>query len=159
MPKLLITPTAMKYLTVPFLLFVVHLLLLQSPTISSLSIPSRNPPHGNFLGVHKTTVRITNTESAKLTVHCKSKEDDLGAHELAKGAFYEFKFMPDVILLKTQFFCGFQWTGQPLRHFDVYIEERDVEVCTFCPWLAKLNGPCLQLDYSKCYPWNPSPKH
>ncbi|AEC06001.1 Plant self-incompatibility protein S1 family [Arabidopsis thaliana] len=39
-----------------------------------------------------------------LTVHCKSKDDDLGIHTVARSYEYNFKF-EDSVFGRTEFFC------------------------------------------------------
>ena len=111
------------------------------------------------LGINaKTHVRVTNVLDGKLdlTLHCKSKDDDLGAQHLRYGETYEFSFHPSWFVV-TQFFCTFRWQGA-CHWFDIYIEDRDVNACTDCNWNVKQSGPC-RIRPSKepiCYPWNDS---
>ncbi|MBA0692676.1 hypothetical protein Goari_010213 [Gossypium aridum] len=88
---------------------------------------------------------------ADLTIHCKSKNDDLGVHLLTYRNDYEFKFRPS-ILLDTWFYCSMQWNGT-MHWFDIYTSKRDT--CTFCLWNVRPEGPCL-VEYKKvtCYSWN-----
>ncbi|KAF8012359.1 hypothetical protein BT93_I0492 [Corymbia citriodora subsp. variegata] len=86
-----------------------------------------------------------------LTIHCKSKDDDLGIHEISSGNQWGFPFKPN-IWGTTLFFCSFQWPGS-FYHFDVYDDGRDHGRCSYCVWNIKPTGPCL---YNKlCEAWNP----
>ena len=98
-----------------------------------------------------------------LTIHCKSKEDDLGEHLLRSGMVFKWTFKPN-FWGATQYYCSFQWRGGNLKWFDIYIEKRDDDY-TLCSWSIKQEGPCFLEDPSKiesrfdkwkCYPWNNS---
>ncbi|KAK8512673.1 hypothetical protein V6N13_082792 [Hibiscus sabdariffa] len=93
----------------------------------------------------------------RLTVLCKSKDDDLGTHVLAYRQHYEFSFHRN-IFQKTLFFCGMQWNGTVYR-FDVYDGERDEHCDYHCEWNVHREGACLiNQDTTKfdiCYRWNP----
>ncbi|GMY26903.1 S-protein homolog 5-like [Fagus crenata] len=54
---------------------------------------------------------MTNNLGANLdvTVHCKSKDDDLGAQLLNPSGTYEFRFVPSFEGI-TQFFCRMEWS-------------------------------------------------
>jgi hypothetical protein len=59
----------------------------------------------NILG--KTQVNIVNSLEGNLdlTVHCKSADDDLGAHLLHHGGSFGFSFNPKFIIIgTTQFY-------------------------------------------------------
>lgn len=101
----------------------------------------------------KTTVAIVNSlpGAPLLTVHCQSKDDDLGFHQIHGGFMWEFSFKPS-FFDTTLFFCSFRWPGAS-HHFDIYVEERDVERCGFCIWNVKPDGPCFR--NSECEKWNP----
>ncbi|KAK3221095.1 hypothetical protein Dsin_015065 [Dipteronia sinensis] len=43
-----------------------------------------------------------------LTLHCKSKDDDLGEHKLPNSGKYMFQFRPNY-WGTTLFFCSFAW--------------------------------------------------
>lgn len=102
----------------------------------------------------KTYVEINNQLPAKLTVHCKSKEDDLGIHELDIQGQWGFLFRPNFVVENTLFYCSFAWAGQ-VRYFDIYEQRRDEYRCKNCIWKVKPDGPCLELNkYDVCYPWN-----
>lgn len=108
----------------------------------------------------KTHVRIRNDlgSNIQLTVHCKSKEDDLGVHVLNFGETYEFSFRPSMFFKVTLFYCSFQWADQ-FHWFDIFnfAEQRDKD-CTNCNWSVwDPNGPCFfnskSKKYDKCYKW------
>ncbi|KAL3750272.1 hypothetical protein ACJRO7_011293 [Eucalyptus globulus] len=91
-----------------------------------------------------------------LTVHCKSKDDDLGF--ISIPIRWEFVFKPN-IFGGTLFFCSFEWPGQ-FQRFDIYDEDRDVGYCKHrCLWKIFPNGPCRHGDVGQeaddCFPWNP----
>ncbi|KAB1227572.1 hypothetical protein CJ030_MR1G019968 [Morella rubra] len=111
----------------------------------------------SFSGIH---VQMFNNLSSgsDLTVHCKSRDDDLGVHlvRFSKG-FYEFEFSVN-IWKTTLFFCSFQWPNA-FHWFDIYSFHRDADLCTNCIWKVNETGPCL-LDlhnskkYDICYEWS-----
>ncbi|PKI47267.1 hypothetical protein CRG98_032341 [Punica granatum] len=109
---------------------------------------------------HKQYVEIKNLlpGEATLTIHCKSKDDDLGSHVLGPLGTFSFHFRPRFIGL-TLFFCSFQWKNSPLYYYDIYKQSRDYDRCTDCLWGIQPNGPCLLNDtthaYTICDQWNP----
>ncbi|XP_050216276.1 S-protein homolog 5-like [Mercurialis annua] len=103
---------------------------------------------------HKTLVRVTNEVGSDLTVHCKSKDDDLGMKILHPKGSYEFSFWPN-FMLSTLFFCRMGW-GQQSHYIDIYIAHRDNDKCGYnCFWVVKPTGPCMLYpkDKQTCYPW------
>ncbi|KAF7849486.1 hypothetical protein BT93_L0737 [Corymbia citriodora subsp. variegata] len=106
-----------------------------------------------------TTVTITNGLGEALTVHCKSKDDDLGVQVINPNLNWSFSFRPNAIFLNTLFFCSFAWSNQQ-HSFDIYDEERDLRGCgKLCLWSILPVGPTQYNDESKkydiFYPWNP----
>lgn len=108
------------------------------------------------------TVQITNGLPGRvdLTIHCKSKDNDLGVQVIAPNSSWHFRFRPNSVFLNTLFFCSFQWPGQ-FRYFNIYDEDRDLHDCgKLCLWSIVPDGPCQYDYYYKrydiCYPWNPS---
>ncbi|KAL3729227.1 hypothetical protein ACJRO7_026345 [Eucalyptus globulus] len=105
----------------------------------------------------KTYVEINSNLSAAttLTVHCKSKNDDLGDHTITSTRSWGFKFRPN-FFKTTLFFCSFAWPNE-FHRFDIYDENRDE--CTECIWTVFPNGPC-KLNETRgidfCYPWKAS---
>ena len=105
-------------------------------------------------------LKITNNleNGSVLTIHCKSKNDDLGIHALRIGGTFEFHFEPRFLFPTTQFYCSMDWIGAS-HYFDVYIYKRDLQQCVSnCWWSVKQAGPCLYNNrsgkYDHCYPWN-----
>ncbi|XP_021735320.1 S-protein homolog 5-like [Chenopodium quinoa] len=96
-----------------------------------------------------------------LQVHCKSKDDDLGVHQLNLGEFYEFHFLPNYVFPNTLFFCGFVF-DDTLHWYNIYDQVRDQERCPdSCYWTIKEPGPCLlDLGYTaNCDVWNKGKLH
>ncbi|CAI8613991.1 unnamed protein product [Vicia faba] len=110
----------------------------------------------NVLG--KVHVKITNslTNKLNLTIHCKSKDDDLGVHLLHPNESFSFQFKRK-FFGGTLFYCSFQWNNE-LRWFDIYKQTRDVQGGDDFNWSIKESGPCVTIVYSTqpfCFPWNP----
>ncbi|KAF3457471.1 hypothetical protein FNV43_RR02129 [Rhamnella rubrinervis] len=87
-----------------------------------------------------------------MTIHCKSKNDDLGVHVVPPNGDWQFNFKTS-FWGDTQFFCSVEWPGAS-HYFDAFIEKREFGVCTTCVWSIKPDQPCLVFkDKSVCYPW------
>ncbi|KAF3457470.1 hypothetical protein FNV43_RR02128 [Rhamnella rubrinervis] len=100
---------------------------------------------------------INNLDSGlTLTVHCKSKNSDLGAQVLPPNASWEFHFRPN-FWGTTLFFCSMNWQGAS-KYTDIYVQNRDQPKCSVCYWSIKQSGPCMlnygNNKYDICYPWN-----
>ncbi|KEH41908.1 putative plant self-incompatibility S1 [Medicago truncatula] len=111
----------------------------------------------NVIGFGTHHVILTNDldNNLDLTIHCKSKDDDLGVHLLHHGDTYGFKFR-DRIIGNTQFYCSFQWTGE-FHHFDVYIQSEDSKICgNTCNWSVKNTVICRTTSYEGyiCFQWH-----
>lgn len=118
--------------------------------------------HGNFTWFlwDKVDLQIVNglPTHEDLNLHCKSKDDDLGAHSLGFNETYEFRFKPN-FFGNTLYFCRFWWAKES-RWFDIYDEERDIPRCSYCWWKILPTGPCLfdsyqSRKYDLCDDWNP----
>ncbi|CAB4261721.1 unnamed protein product [Prunus armeniaca] len=97
-----------------------------------------------------------------LTVHCKSRDDDLGVKVLPINGTFEFSFKPNFIHT-TQFYCSFQWPGR-FEWFDIYKDSKDE--CSLCYWKVFPSAVCrlswefdINGDYNDCYPWNDHATH
>ncbi|KAJ4965102.1 hypothetical protein NE237_016951 [Protea cynaroides] len=84
----------------------------------------------------KKHVRITNelAEGLTLTIHCKSKDNDLGVHQLAYNTYFEWSFHEN-IWGTTLFFCNIQWLHGN-ADFDAYDAKRSDFACDDCKWFA-----------------------
>ena len=108
------------------------------------------------------SVNITNNlgQNIDLTLHCKSKDDDLGTHLLHNKGSYGFRFTRN-IWKTTLFFCGFRW-GNEFHWFDIY-DAKKFDCTKPCLWSIIAKGPCLlnydtnQYDY--CYERNKDKSH
>ncbi|MED6181046.1 hypothetical protein PIB30_015964, partial [Stylosanthes scabra] len=98
----------------------------------------------------KVTVEIINTMKADITVHCKSKDDDLGFHTLKTNKSYQFRFNPRIIFGRTLYYCSFIWSGvHELLYLDVYDQAHDK--CDVCLWrISYLGG---RLNDGEIIPW------
>ncbi|KDP44435.1 hypothetical protein JCGZ_16268 [Jatropha curcas] len=114
---------------------------------------------GDGIGPKAKTVNVTNDlgPNTDLTVHCKSKDTDLGEKLLHFQGYFTFTFHPN-FWGSTQFYCLMKWQNVS-HYFDIYIDDRDNKRCTLCLWLIRSSGPCmLNQDTKKvdiCFPWNP----
>ncbi|RDX81250.1 S-protein-like 2, partial [Mucuna pruriens] len=85
--------------------------------------------------IAKTNVQVANilNNGLSFTIHCKSKDDDLGVHEIPKGGTYKFEFRRN-FFGRTLFFCGIRWSGGFIV-YDIYKTSRDFRRCsTQCYW-------------------------
>lgn len=102
----------------------------------------------------KINVDIMNDLGAgfNMTIHCKSKNDDLGVHVVPPNGDWQFNFKTS-FWGNTQFFCSVEWPGTS-HYFDAFIERREFGVCTTCVWSIKPEQPCLVFkDKNICYAW------
>ena len=90
-----------------------------------------------------------------LTIHCKSKNDDLGEHLLHHLDSFEFAFIPIELIGETLFFCGFRWKGA-FKWFDIYKGNRDVCKDNLCNWNVMKDRLCTNVgnNIEQCYPYN-----
>ncbi|EXB54797.1 hypothetical protein L484_019929 [Morus notabilis] len=95
----------------------------------------------NIFEPPRTTVRIYNNleDGTQLSVHCKSKDDDLGPHNLANSQSYDWKFRVNY-MGTTLFFCGLT-SLEATGTFTIFDAERDEARCqTNCNWRVKRDG-------------------
>ncbi|KAL7181501.1 hypothetical protein ACSBR1_040402 [Camellia fascicularis] len=79
-----------------------------------------------------------------LNVHCKSKDDDLGPHQLSFNQTYEWTFHNN-FFDTTLFWCKMGWQKTPNMQvsgsFNIYKGHRDETRCgKRCPWLIEETG-------------------
>ncbi|GAB2228994.1 hypothetical protein Droror1_Dr00023128 [Drosera rotundifolia] len=106
----------------------------------------------------KVHVHITNNvpDKATIVVHCKSRDDDLGAQYIASGQVYEFAFYVN-FTATTLFFCGYHWQAKNVIG-DAFDANRDGGRCKHkCDWTVDgtgihgMNEFTGVVDY--VYPW------
>ncbi|KAF8394211.1 hypothetical protein HHK36_020418 [Tetracentron sinense] len=94
-----------------------------------------------YVVTSKTHVRIANdlAEGLNLTLHCKSKDDDLGIKIVPYHYYYEWSFKVN-IFETTLYFCAMNWRDAS-GTFDVYVAKRDRFRCTEkCWWMVREDG-------------------
>ncbi|KAI4335130.1 hypothetical protein L6164_013805 [Bauhinia variegata] len=75
-----------------------------------------------------------------MTLHCQSKDDDLGEHNIAYGDEIGWDFNVNVAGT-TLFYCDLGWESVQQYHFDVYSFARDNVRCpSGCAWLVSAEG-------------------
>jgi hypothetical protein len=96
----------------------------------------------------KIIVHISNNlfpSGSVITVHCKSRDDDLGVHEVIYLDYYEFSFRNNW-QDSTLFFCHFEWLNYTMAQtvsdtFDIYKGQRDEKRCDkVCQWRIQEEG-------------------
>lgn len=108
---------------------------------------------------HTVHVAITNElgDGKNLTVHCKSKNDDIGIHVLLDSDSFGWHFKPN-IWGTTCFYCYLYWDGGQAERVDVYSAYLNCQ--KNCSWSAtQIQGICLGTPDLKgyppnCYKWN-----
>lgn len=83
----------------------------------------------------------------KITLKCKSYDDDLGFRTLYPGQFFEWSFRVSVIG-ETRFYCDLRWK-EYLVSFDAW---NSSETCKNCVWEATNDiviGPQRFLHWEK----------
>ncbi|KAH7573921.1 hypothetical protein JRO89_XS03G0227200 [Xanthoceras sorbifolium] len=75
-----------------------------------------------------------------MSLHCQSKDNDLGQHNLADGTEFGWDFSANA-WGTTLFYCDMEWEAVQLYHFDAYAFDRDHVRCqTQCLWLISAEG-------------------
>lgn len=90
------------------------------------------------------------SDSASLSVHCASKDDDLGSHTLTTNQIYRFAFC--TIPFTTLFHCDLYW-GTKKKSFDAYDVNWHGDPCNghTCKWAARTDG--IYLAGLKKFDW------
>ncbi|PRQ36916.1 putative plant self-incompatibility S1 [Rosa chinensis] len=84
-----------------------------------------------------------------ITLHCRSRDDDLGVHQIPYLEKYEFSFHPSVVK-NTVFECGVKWDGD-CHSFVAYNKNRDRHKCRVCLWKIKPEAACMYNYGTKTY--------
>lgn len=94
------------------------------------------------LVVSKVHVSIMNRlgDGENVTLHCQSKDNDLGQQNVADGSEFGWDFSVNTAGT-TLFYCDMAWQNVPQYHFDAYDFGRDFVRCeTQCLWLVSTEG-------------------
>ncbi|OVA10711.1 Plant self-incompatibility S1 [Macleaya cordata] len=108
---------------------------------------------------------FTDQNLQPLSVHCKSRDDDLGERKLTISQYYHITFRPN-IWGTTKFWCDMSWmdtTKNPPAlvqgTFDIYINGREYGICNDeCNWSVRQDGlyefkTKTSKKYELVYPW------
>ena len=89
----------------------------------------------------KRHVSITNDLGlgSVLKIHCQSKDNDLGIHNLTFHNTFRWKFKSNAFVANTEFYCS-MWWGNKSGSFDVYKATRDDDKCKDCKWSIRIDG-------------------
>jgi len=75
-----------------------------------------------------------------MSLHCKSRDDDLGEQNIAEGKEFGWNFNVN-FLQTTLFFCDLAWEKVPQYYIEAYNYARDHVRCdTGCSWLVASEG-------------------
>ncbi|WCJ26440.1 Plant self-incompatibility protein S1 family [Euphorbia peplus] len=75
-----------------------------------------------------------------LTLHCQSKDNDLGQQSLTDGSEFSWDFSVNVGGT-TLFYCDMKWENVQQYHFDAYSFPRDyTRFESQCLWLVSVEG-------------------
>ncbi|KAF7819502.1 S-protein-like protein 5-like [Senna tora] len=138
-------------------------MVLVSLILGTMMVENLDSGEASFIIPKKVTVQIINNLNPPqdLTLHCKSKTDDVGEHTIKVGEDFSFRFRPNIFAVVTLYFCNFRWPSDISYHyFDIYVQERDEFKCEnqVCSWKISKGGACKydpdMQAYTKCFPWN-----
>ncbi|KAL6210888.1 hypothetical protein ACLB2K_016118 [Fragaria x ananassa] len=110
--------------------FKLYVIMLVALAVLALAIPCSAETWGKW------HVHVVNGLSSGRTlfVHCKSKDDDLGIHNLAIGTETNWSFRENFIGT-TLFWCYLRTDREEYASFDVFWEEHDHKwLQTRCNW-------------------------
>ncbi|KAH7521865.1 S-protein homolog 24-like [Ziziphus jujuba] len=124
--------TALK---VFFILATAQIVFFSSPAIAKYDVVIVN-----FLG-----------ENMTLNLHCQSKDDDLGVHDLPYTDVFEWRF--DVNIWRTTLFYCDMGSGDLKGRFDIFVAKRDLNRCgnDKCIWHVMRDGLYLYLKSADNY--------
>ncbi|GAV70209.1 Self-incomp_S1 domain-containing protein, partial [Cephalotus follicularis] len=86
----------------------------------------------------KAEVRVYSNVTSNVTIHCKSKDDDLGEHVITRSNFYGWSFTVNLVET-TLYFCGIS-TEKGSGVYDIYKAIRDANRCHICDWQVEEDG-------------------
>ena len=96
-------------------------------------------------------VRVQNDlgGSTQLLVHCRSKDNDLGQHNLSNGQYVGWSF-GDNVFGRTLFWCYFKWNNTE-KSFDIYKTTTDTNTCAKQCWRS-IRSDGVYFDFENVEP-------
>lgn len=108
---------------------------------STTLVTASATPSWSLFPKHKVDIFNNLPNGATFTIHCKSKDDDLGTHVIGPGDKSEIRFRAN-LMETTLFFCGVSWQGGQVV-FDIFDAKRDDvwgRCLHYCLWKATGDG-------------------
>lgn len=102
--------------------------------------------------IDKTYVRVSNDlgGNINLLVHCRSKDSDLGVHQIGNRQYIDWTFR-DNIIGTTLYWCNMKW-NQIDRSFQIYSTHADRRYCMLMCWRSvRLDGVYFYHEYDGVY--------
>ncbi|GMJ01295.1 S-protein homologue 1 [Hibiscus trionum] len=129
-----------------YFFLVLATLMATNPSTSTSSAPTEDQRNMVYKTWHVHAVNGLSSNKI-LFVHCKSRDDDLGIHNLTVGNEFQWKFKP-TIFGKTLFWC-FMASDSDHVHasFNVFWDDQDLFYrCNWknCFWIGKDDGIYLK---------------
>ncbi|KAL7106131.1 hypothetical protein ACP275_07G092300 [Erythranthe tilingii] len=92
----------------------------------------------------------------RMNVHCRSRDDNLGLHNVDSGDAVKWDFTPN-FWGTTLFYCDWSEDHSIWYHFDAYNDDKDYRRCHFtCRWMIYGNGTLYGYDdVSGYWSWYP----
>ncbi|KAL5542501.1 hypothetical protein UlMin_010211 [Ulmus minor] len=118
----------------------------------------------NIFQAKRTYIKIVNGNNTPLTVHCKSKNEDLGFHYLGQLEDYRFNFRTNLLgMTNALYFCRMMWNNN-CHYFVIYDQIRDEKQGNNFCYVITPKGPCKcncpiletcqTYDRNICFDWN-----
>ncbi|KAF8394173.1 hypothetical protein HHK36_020379 [Tetracentron sinense] len=102
-------------------------------------IGKRNVDVIPIFGKHHVYVGNDLGEGVTLTLHCASRDDDLGTHVLPYGANYTWGFRSH-LWKRTLFWCDFKWGSVNAQNCTVYDGKTEQSFHSNAHWLSRMDG-------------------
>lgn len=138
------------------------LYMLAISVASMFTVPVYGQQGGDDQFFIHNTVRVINDlgKGSSLSIHCYSKDDDLGLHVLANGQFTEWSFKNN-IGLTTLFWCNIKYSYRGyivIKSFDAFKAKKELYRCSQRCWRSiRTDGIYFYVQYKnyweKEYAW------
>lgn len=130
-----------KSLSLLFLLLVSSILIVLSSAMADTELVAPTSTEEKIYLWEMRHVTIINDlqNGVILRIHCKSKDDDFGIHNLPFQNSFHWKFRSNPLTFDTLFYC-YMWWGNKGGSFDAYRATRDDSKCTDCKWSIRTDA-------------------